>query len=309
MAGVRRGATLVAALVLACSGGGRGRRDDAAPTNGSGGAAAPSADAAPGSEPDPSGAGAGSDDGDDDEPIGAGAGGVDAAPLPPVPGATTGDVVAKVVWTRAPAEVRGPGPRARCGRPGRAQAQVHTLWGVADVVVAIVDAPAAPGTPASAPAADAKPHELSIRLADCAARPRVVVGRAPVRLTVTLGEEGGRAVVLQPVPAPLGGLAEGAARTVTLPVIGHAAVVELPGPTALVIDPDGDGALVVVAPHRQVGVTDDTGAVRLTGVGPGKHPVLAWMPARAGRPERVVRGEVEVVAGRTAEVALELAGP
>jgi hypothetical protein len=229
------------------------------------------------------GDGDGPDDGDDDgDAAGKGKKG-------------TGVIAVKVLWPTATAAVRASGGRNGCGVPRRPAAVVHTLHGVADVIV-LVEGIAEPAL--------AAPVELVV--AGCQVSPRVAVAAGGALIIASADERRHVATVARVGdPAQLGTAAEDApVLAAALPVVGHAIAATVPTPSVVQVSvADGDPAWLVAAPHRFAAVTDGTGAARFADVPPGKHPVIAWAPAA----NLVVKGEVAVVAGRTAELVLTLA--
>jgi hypothetical protein len=207
----------------------------------------------------------------------------------------TGVVAAKVLWPTASAAVRASGGRNACGMPRRPAAVVHTLHGVADVIVMIGGI---------AEPAEAAPVELVV--AGCQMSPRVAIA-AGGAITIASADERRHVASVAHVgdPAQLGAAAEPApVLAAALPVVGHAVAASIPTPSVARVSVDGgDPAWLVAAPHRFAAVTDATGAARFADVPPGTHPVVAWAPAA----NLVAKGEATVVAGRTAEVVLTLA--
>jgi hypothetical protein len=235
-------------------------------------------------------AGAENAEGDEGEPAGAGDGAAKGKP-------GTGVIAAKVVWPTATAAVRAVPGRSACGAPRRPAATIHTLHGVADVVVTVggVDE-----------AARAAPVELVVR--DCAVSPRVAIA-AGGAFTIASADERRHVIDVARVgdPAQLGAAIEPEPLlSAALPVVGHAVTAAIPVPSVARVGVDGAGGdpgWLVALPHRFAAVTDATGAARFVDVPAGTHRVVAWAPAAGA----TVRGEVTVVAGRTAEVVLTLA--
>jgi hypothetical protein len=217
-----------------------------------------------------------------------------AVRAPDSDGGVGGRVRVKVEWVDAPAEVRASAGRDRCGEPRPGYARVHTLHGVADVVVWIEgDGGATSATPAT------------VTIRRCHLEPAVQLGAGAVRVqslvegrvavTVTAADAIGEDEPTTPVAA------------FALPVVGH--TMEVPvtaGVIAVTSGVSDDPAYVVVPPAAHAAVTDDTGAALLDGVSEGEHPVVAWLHGGAGRPARLIRGTVTVERGGTAEVTLSL---
>jgi hypothetical protein len=207
----------------------------------------------------------------------------------------TGVIAVKVLWPTASPAVRASGGRNACGLPRRPAAVVHTLHGVADVIV-MMEGIAEPAV--------AAPVELVV--AGCQVSPRVAIA-AGGAVTIASADERRHVATVARVgdPAQLGAAAEPApVLAAALPVVGHAVAASIPTPSVVRVSVDGgDPAWLVAAPHRFAAVTDATGAARFADVPPGTHPVVAWAPAA----NLVMKGEATVVAGRTAEVVLTLA--
>jgi hypothetical protein len=207
----------------------------------------------------------------------------------------TGAIAVKVLWPTASPVARASGGRNACGLPRRPAAVVHTLHGVADVIVTIAGI---------AEPAVAAPVELVV--AGCRVSPRVAIA-AGGAVTIASADERRHVATVARVgdPGQLGAAAEPApVLAAALPVVGHAVAASIPTPSVARVSVDGgDPAWLVAAPHRFAAVTDATGAARFADVPPGTHPVVAWAPAA----NLVMKGEATVVAGRTAEVVLTLA--
>jgi hypothetical protein len=229
-------------------------------------------------------------EGDEGEPAGDGDGAAKGKP-------GTGVIAAKVVWPTATAAVRAAPGRSACGAPRRPAAVIHTLHGVADVVVMVG------GIDEAAPAA---PARLVVR--DCAVSPRVAIA-AGGGFTIASADERRHVIDVARVGdlAQLGAVVEPEPLlSAALPVVGHAVSSAIPVPSVVRVGVDGAGGdpgWLVALPHRFAAVTDATGAARFVDVPPGTHRVVAWAPAAGA----TVRGEVTVAAGRTAEVVLTLA--
>lgn len=212
-----------------------------------------------------------------------------------------GAVKVTVTWPTAPAAARRSPGRTTCGGARPPQARIATLHGVADVVIVL-------DLDHGKPAAPAAPVRVTVR--DCAVAPTVALAPGlggalvvdngavePATVTITAV---GPAWRLPPTATAL-------ARA-QLPVLGHAVAVTLAEAGAIEVGLAGeaDPAVVIAPPHPYVAITDATGAARLTRVPTGTYPVRAWLPGRAGAAARTVTGEVTVVAGDEAALALEL---
>ncbi|MBK7538569.1 MAG: hypothetical protein IPI49_25005, partial [Myxococcales bacterium] len=195
--------------------------------------------------------------------------------------ARAGGAARVVVRWPAPPEAftLSPGPSA-CDRPRAPAVVVDELWGVADVAVALelTRGKAWPALPA---------QQLVAR--DCALTPRLLV--AAPRQVVLLGSDDSspRSVRLRrhawrELARPGAALPT---RVLALPWQGHAVALTAPAPESWELDLGGrhaaeDAAHVVLSPHPYAAVTDGDGLAVFTEVPAGEHPVVAWLPARAG---------------------------
>jgi hypothetical protein len=209
-------------------------------------------------------------------------------------GGTGGRVKVKVEWKDAPAEMRASPGRDDCGEARPGYARVHTLHGVADVVVWIEGES---GGGASEPA--------TVTVRGCHLEPAVQIGEGELRVTSLV--EGRVAVEVATSDA----IGEAEAKTpgarFELPVVGHTTAVPLTAPVTAVTTGVSEDAAYVVSPGvPHAAVTDETGAATLDGVSAGEHPVVAWLHGGAGQAARVVRGTVTVKVGEAVEVVLSL---
>ena len=218
----------------------------------------------------------------------------------PVPDATagsgsagsSGEVAIRIEWKNVPSAMRASPGRTPCNTPRAAAVAPTTTWGVPDVLVLVEGAP---------PVA----HEARITLADCALSPRLAIGTSFV-LESAVDRPAKLALSRRGEASKLPAVAAGEARTILMPIAGHA--VTLP------LDPDGvyqlgtDGkdpelAWLVVASGA---ITDASGLATIRNVPLGAHAVTAWLPPRGGQPARKATGKVTVVANDLAELTLEL---
>ena len=213
------------------------------------------------------------------------------ADAPDAPKAPSGDVQVRVEWTNVPPAARSSPGKTACGTARAPAVAPTTTWGIPEVIV-IVDG--APGTPG----------EARVRLADCALSPKIAIGGALVvdsaadrPATVKLAQRGAL--------SDLRKLTAGDARSIQLPIAGHAVTAALTAGGIFEITSErGDAAWIVAA---QAAVTDPSGLVLVKDVPPGVHAVRAWLPPRGGESARHAQGEVTVVAGDLAELTLQLA--
>jgi hypothetical protein len=204
-------------------------------------------------------------------------------------------VVVHVEWKDAPAAVRASPGLDACDDPRPGFARVHTLEGVADVVVWVDE----PGVFATT----AKP---TITVRRCHLEPGVLLADKQVRVSSAIGDRVD--VELKSADAIGDVEPKDVLASFTLPVIGHTTAVEVkPGVVAVTTSASVDPAYVVIPPSAVAAVTDDTGDAVLTGLAPGDHPVIAWLHGGAGQPAKTARGTVTVKAGEKATLTLSLA--
>lgn len=213
----------------------------------------------------------------------------DAAAAPKTP---SGDVQVRVEWTNVPPAARSSPGKTGCGTPRAPAVAPTTTWGIPDVVV-IVDG--APGALA----------EARVRFAGCALSPRISIGNT---LVVDSAADRPAAVVLshRARASDLRVEIKSAipARTIQLPIAGHTVTTALEdGAVFEIAGERGDAAWIVAA---RAAITDPSGVVLVRDVPPGVHAVRAWLPPRGGQPARHAVGEVTVVDGDLAELALQL---
>jgi hypothetical protein len=208
-------------------------------------------------------------------------------------------------------------PQARRASPGDNECQrsrlpsvvPDELWGIPDVVVALVlargKAPAAAGA-------------VTLAADTCAVGPRASVALPGASLVLANRDAAMHTAKLKSHPlrdgvASLGSLAGGTSHSARLPWRGHRVEVALAEPAVLQIELEGkhgaeDAAWLVVAPTPYAGVTDRAGAVLFGKVPAGEVEVKAWIPPRAGAKAVEMRGAVKVSEGQTAELVLTPAG-
>lgn len=203
-----------------------------------------------------------------------------------------GDVAVRVEWKDVPTAARTSPGRTSCNTPRAPSVSPTTMFQIPEALVFVEGA----GT---------LPAEARVRLADCAFAPRVVVGAAlllesasdrPVRATLAKWGDA----------KDLGKLAEGAARTIQLPIAGHAVSVALePGAIYRLAtdDKEPETAWIVAAPAA---VTEPSGQVTVH-ASAGAHAIRALVPARGGQPAKLGTGRATVVTGELVEVAIDLA--
>lgn len=229
-----------------------------------------------------------------------------------------GRVSVKVLWPTATASVRASPGYTACHTPRRARAQIGTLHGVADAFVVLPDlpaaisasAPAAPASGSAAPAAGA-PSAARLTVRDCALDPPALVARGALEVQT---QDTAHTVTIERVGKPWleddGIIAPVTLARVQLPVLGHTVTVAIDEPGAIRVHADGasdDAAWVLAPPHRYAGITDEVGALGIADVPAGSHPIVAWLPPRAGQTAQRATGTVTVVAGETTDVELTFA--
>lgn len=221
---------------------------------------------------------------------------------------TVAPLEVRVEWASAPPTMRARSGVTACGTPRAPRVQVHTLGGVAGVLV-VVDIDAGRALDAATPTPD-------VVITGCAIGPRLlVVPQVPAEVVVRSTDLRRHAVTLRELGAPTGvglaALAPGDAATpvVGLPWAGAAVQRALAGPTVLraaLVGDDTDAAWVVATGTPYAGVTDETGVVQLGDAPAGTFAVTAWLPPAAGQAARLARGMVTVAAGAPATVTLHL---
>lgn len=213
-----------------------------------------------------------------------------AAGPEPVRSTTTGDVQVRVEWQKVPAAVRASPGTTKCATPRLAQVSPSTMWGIGDVVVFVDGAPAVAG-------------EARVRLASCAFVPRVAIGRTLV-VDSTADRPAALALAHRAQADDLRARAKATpARTIQLPIAGHAVSVALDADGVYELAADGETAWIIAAPAA---ITDGSGVAFVKDVPVGEHAVRAWLPPRAGQPARHASGKVKVAAGDLAELTLQL---
>lgn len=217
----------------------------------------------------------------------------DAVPVSDAPTGGSGDVQIRVEWKDVPLVARASPGRNACGNAKPASVAPTTTWGIPEVFV-VVDAPG------KAPSFDAR-----ILLQDCLLSPRISI--ATTSLTIASGVEQPVKVTLHEIgKLPLGSDGIDAARTVYLPIAGHAVDASLEPRAIYRVDADEAAAWIVAADSPYFAVTEANGAVILRDVPVGTHNVTAWLPPRADQPARLAQGKATVVAGGLAEVTLDI---
>ncbi len=210
---------------------------------------------------------------------------------PPARSTTTGDVQVRVEWQKVPAAVRASPGTTKCATPRLAQVSPSTTWGIGDAVVFVDGAPEAPG-------------EARVQLAACAFVPRVAIGTSLV-VDSTANQPAELTLSHRAQAADLRARAAGtAARTIQLPIAGHAVSVALDAGEVYELAADGETAWIVAA---TAAITDGNGVALIKDVPVGEHAVRAWLPPRGGQPARHATGKVTVAAGDLSELTLQLA--
>jgi hypothetical protein len=214
----------------------------------------------------------------------------DAAAVAVVPGSGVGDVQVRVEWANTPQPMRAPGPPTRCGSPRTPAVRPTTTWGVPDVIVTL---------DAGTLAAD-RDRQGHIVLEGCAFTPRAVIAGSSLTIASEMREPA--TVTLTPDA--------GSARTIYLPIAGHAVDVALePDTTYALAYGTDDVATVVTSPKAYVAVTEASGNVVLRNVPAGTQTVRAYLPARGGAQARTATAQVTVTAGALAEVTVDIGRP
>ncbi|MBX3162451.1 MAG: hypothetical protein KF773_41185 [Deltaproteobacteria bacterium] len=214
------------------------------------------------------------------------AGASDAAPP------AGGDLAVRVEWRGVPTAARTAPGRTSCNTPRAPSVSPTTMFQIPEALVFVEGT----GT---------LPAQAHVRLGNCAFTPRVAVGAALV-LESTSGRPVRATLAKWGDAKDLTALAEGAARSIQLPIAGHAVAVTLePGAIYRLStdDKDPETAWIVAAPAA---VTEPSGQVTVH-ASPGEHAIRALVPARGGQPARLGAGRATAVTGELVEVAIELA--
>jgi len=214
---------------------------------------------------------------------------------------TTGEIRARVEWANVPVAARAAAGKTACKTPRAPSVQPTTTWGIPNAVVIV---------------SGAAPAATRIVLADCALSPSVALG--------------GRLVVASAVSRParvafgkrgdvatLATLGAGTPLPIMLPIAGHEVDLALePGGVYAVetsLEPGSSSNPTSLEPElawivaSRGAITDAAGVALITGLPPGDHQLVAWLPPRANQPGRIARGTATVVAGDVVDLTLDLA--
>ncbi len=244
--------------------------------------------------------------------------------------APIGQVAIKVTWKSAPAAVRRPQIRNRCGAWQRAPVGIHALGGVRDVVVRLV--PIDSATKDSVARMKAQPPPVddsgnpqsesarvpSITVSNCRAQPRIVlVEPAAPRLEICNQDEGRRHVVVEPLVT-----ADATARTTEgiLAVSGSCLSAPVPHADGWRLSTDGDAAEYAYAFAPRSGLsalTNMRGIVEFLHVPTGAYDVKLWYPPLSNAGEEASQHahvfdqsqRIDVAAGQTLKVEISLDNP
>jgi hypothetical protein len=218
--------------------------------------------------------------------------------------AGAGALEVTVQWVSPPAALRRSPGRTTCGTRVPAPISVHTMHGVRDAVVSLVDI-----DQGRAPGPD---QVVELSLSSCLFDDRVVVApRLGAGLEIASADERRHQVDLAHLGAAGTGEAE-AIGAVPLPIVGHRRGLALDRPGVLratsTLDPAVQ-AWIVAPPHPYVAETSDSGAVTLAEIPAGTYTVRAWHPPlSAGQPPKVAEATVEIKPGETTSLRLPLEG-
>lgn len=219
-----------------------------------------------------------------------------------VAGAGTLDV--SVQWVSPPATLRRSPGRTACGTRVPEPVSVHTMHGVRNAVVSLVDI-----NQGRAPGPD---EVVELSLSRCLFDDRVVVApRLGAGLEIASADERRHQVDL----AHLGAAGTGEAEVIgvmPLPIIGHRRRVALDRPGVVratsAVDPAVQ-AWIIAPPHPYVAETSDSGTATLAEIPAGTYKVRAWHPPlAAGEPPKIAEATVEIKAGETTQLRLPLEG-
>lgn len=251
----------------------------------------------------------------------------DTAVLGPATG--DGDVQLRVEWKDVPLAARASSGRTACGTPRAPAVAPTTTWGVPDVFV-MIDAPpakavafgsagsavedAAVGTnSASRASASTVSTDVRVALDHCALTPRVALATSTLVLA-SAADAPAKLALTKTQQLPFGGTATpGAAKSVYLPVAGHAVEAQLDARGIYhvqVANADGtfdaEDAWVVAADSPFTAITEANGQVVLRDIPVGTHTATAWLPPRAGQDAKLAHAQVTVTDGGLAEVTLDI---
>lgn len=213
----------------------------------------------------------------------------------------TGDVQVTALWRDVPVASRASSGRTACGTPRAAAVAPTVLWGIPEVFIVLASDH---GKPLVDP-------EARVVLDHCALVPRVIVAGQTLTIASAADAPAKLSLVKSGDVRELDKIAPGAARLVQLPVAGHAAsaALETGGVYQLAIEGDPEVSWIIAEATPYTSITDPTGHTILRDVPVGTYGVVAWLPARAGQPARLARGEVTVTASALGEVTLDLTKP
>lgn len=204
---------------------------------------------------------------------------------------TTGEIRARVEWANVPAVARASQGKTPCKTARAPSVRPTTTWGVPDAVVIV---------------SGAAPGPARVVLADCALAPITALGSRLV-VASAVGQPARVMFTKRADVATLDTIGAGLGQPIMLPIAGHEVDVALePGGIYSVAtdEPTPELAWIVAARGAP---TDAAGVALITGLPPGDHQLVAWLPPRADQPGRVARGTATVVAGDVVDITLELA--
>jgi hypothetical protein len=206
--------------------------------------------------------------------------------------AATGDLQVRIEWKDVPAAMRSSPGRTPCNTPRAPSLAPTTTWGIPEVVVIV---------PGSTPADEAR-----VVLGDCTPRPRVAAGKS---LMVASAVDRPAKVTLTKygTTADLAALAAGDARTIQLPIAGHAVTIALDDDGVYQLATDAkepETAWIVAGPAH---VTEPTGQIVVRDLPTGARAVTAWLPPRGKQPARVATATATITANELVELTIDLA--
>jgi len=217
-------------------------------------------------------------------PAGRDAGATPTAPTGP------GDISVRVEWKDVPLAARASPGRTPCDTPRTPQVAPTTTWGVPGAAVIVEGVTKDPG-------------EARVVLAGCSFAPRVVAGSSlvlasahdrPARVTVTKVATVAHLETLVPTGA----------RTVQLPIAGHAVAIPVEAGAVYQLATDAKEPELAWFIAGTAFVTEANGEIVIAGVPGGAHAVRAWLP-----PARLGKATVTPVTGDLTAVTIDLSAP
>ena len=222
-----------------------------------------------------------------------------AEPAPPAAAASppnaapggSGDLQIRIEWPDVPVVARTAPGRTACGTPRTPSVAPTTTWGIPDALV-VVDGAQLPDTVAR------------VTLGGCTLTPRIAVGSS---LAITSAVDRPAKLVLRK-RGTIDHLVAGDPITVMLPIAGHTVTAALePGAIYSLETDAAEPEVAFIAAVAGGYVTEANGQLLARDLAAGPHAITAWLPPRAGQPDRRGRGTATVAAGDLAALTVTLA--